>query len=42
MFGSQQGDPLVIGYVDLDCASDMDDRRSITGYVFTLIGSPIC
>jgi hypothetical protein len=26
----------VIGYVDLDYASDLDKRRSLTGFVFTL------
>ncbi|KAL0426860.1 UNVERIFIED_CONTAM: Retrovirus-related Pol polyprotein from transposon TNT 1-94 [Sesamum latifolium] len=34
--------PLVAGYVDSDYAGDLDDRRSITGYVFTLGGGPIC
>ena len=42
IFGSQQDDPLVVGYVDLNYAGDLDDRRSITGYVFTLGGGPIC
>ena len=42
MFGSQQGDPSVVGYVDSDYAGDMDDRRSIIGYVFTLAGGLIC
>ncbi|KAK4386042.1 Retrovirus-related Pol polyprotein from transposon TNT 1-94 [Sesamum angolense] len=27
---------LVVGYVDFDYAGDLDDRRSTTGYVFTL------
>ncbi|KAL0368120.1 UNVERIFIED_CONTAM: Retrovirus-related Pol polyprotein from transposon TNT 1-94 [Sesamum calycinum] len=40
--GSQQNDPLVVGYVDSDYAGDLDDRRSTTGYVFTLGGGPIC
>jgi hypothetical protein len=31
-----------VGYVDADYAWDLDDRRSITGYVFTLAGGPIC
>ena len=41
MFGNQQGNPSVMGYVDSDYAGDMDDRRSTTGYVFTLAGGPI-
>ncbi|KAL0461191.1 UNVERIFIED_CONTAM: Retrovirus-related Pol polyprotein from transposon TNT 1-94 [Sesamum latifolium] len=41
IFGSQQNDPLVVGYVDSDYAGDLDDRRSTTGYVFTLGGWPI-
>ena len=31
----------VIGYVDSDFASDLDERKSLTGYVFTLSGSVI-
>ncbi|KAL0297633.1 UNVERIFIED_CONTAM: Retrovirus-related Pol polyprotein from transposon TNT 1-94 [Sesamum radiatum] len=42
VFISQQNDPLVVGYVDSDYAGDLDDRRSTTGYVFTLGGGPIC
>ncbi|WCJ18000.1 Transposon Ty1-LR1 Gag-Pol polyprotein [Euphorbia peplus] len=42
MFGGQHGDPLVEGYVDADYAGDLDNRRSTTGYVFTLGGGPIC
>ncbi|KAE8731263.1 hypothetical protein F3Y22_tig00002840pilonHSYRG00865 [Hibiscus syriacus] len=30
------------GYVDSDYACDLDNRRSTTGYVFTLGGGPIC
>ena len=42
IFGSQYDDPLVVGYMDLDYTGDLDDRRSTTGYVFTLSGGPIC
>ncbi|KAE8658345.1 hypothetical protein F3Y22_tig00116971pilonHSYRG00233 [Hibiscus syriacus] len=41
-FGSQRDNHLVVGYVDLDYAGDLDNRRSTTGYVFTLGGGPIC
>ncbi|KAL0440730.1 UNVERIFIED_CONTAM: Retrovirus-related Pol polyprotein from transposon TNT 1-94 [Sesamum radiatum] len=42
VFGSQQNDPLVVGYVDSDYASDLNDSKSTTRYVFTLGGGPIC
>ncbi|CAJ2662759.1 unnamed protein product [Trifolium pratense] len=42
MFSSEKGNPSVVGYVDSDYAGDMDDKRSTTGYVFTLAGEPIC
>ena len=41
-FVKQKSDLLIVGYVDADYAGDLDDRRSTTGYVFTLIGGPIC
>jgi len=42
VFGNQQGDPLVVGYVDSDYVGDLDNRRSTTGYVFTISGGPVC
>ncbi|KAL0368440.1 UNVERIFIED_CONTAM: Retrovirus-related Pol polyprotein from transposon TNT 1-94 [Sesamum calycinum] len=39
---NQRNDPLVVRYVDSDCVGDLDDRRSKTGYVFTLGGGLIC
>jgi len=33
VFGNQQSGPLVVGYVDLDYAGDLDNRRLTTGYV---------
>ena len=40
-FVRQKSDLLVVGYVDVDYAGDLDDRRLTTGYVFTFIGGPI-
>lgn len=31
-----------MGYVDVDYARDLDDSKSTTGYVFTLVEGPIC
>ena len=42
MFKRQQSVPLVIGYVDVDYARDLVDRRSTIVYMFTLGGGPIC
>ncbi len=42
MFSRQQEEPSVVGFVDADYAGDLDNRRSTTGYVFTLAGGPIC
>eukprot|EP00253_Pinus_taeda_P002412 PITA_02412 len=33
--------PLLVGFIDSDCASDPDDQKSIAGYVFTLGSGPI-
>ncbi|KAK4386030.1 Retrovirus-related Pol polyprotein from transposon TNT 1-94 [Sesamum angolense] len=38
VFGSQQNDPLVVGYVDSDYTDDLDNRRSTTRYVITVGG----
>uniref|UniRef100_A0A2N9J5Y1 CCHC-type domain-containing protein n=1 Tax=Fagus sylvatica TaxID=28930 RepID=A0A2N9J5Y1_FAGSY len=42
LFSRQPGTNSVVGYVDVDYAGEVDDRRSTTGYVFTLSGGPIC
>lgn len=34
-------DFIVKGYVDSDCAGDLDKSKSTTGYVFTLIGGAV-
>ncbi|XP_035545999.1 secreted RxLR effector protein 161-like [Juglans regia] len=34
-------DSLVIGYVNLDYAGDLDKRQSTIGYVFTMAGGPV-
>jgi hypothetical protein len=41
-FVKQKSDLSVVGYVDADYTGDLDDRRSTTGYMFTLAGGPIC
>ena len=33
---------LVLDYVDSDYAGDFDKQRSITGYLFTMAGEPVC
>jgi hypothetical protein len=38
----QKSDLSVVRYVDADYVGDLDDRRSTTAYVFTLVGRPIC
>uniref|UniRef100_A0A2N9IGQ9 CCHC-type domain-containing protein n=1 Tax=Fagus sylvatica TaxID=28930 RepID=A0A2N9IGQ9_FAGSY len=42
LFSRQPGTNSVVGYVDADYAGEVDDRRSTTGYVFTLSSGPIC
>ena len=42
MFNKKQCAPLIVGYVDFDYAGDLDYKRSITKYVFTLARGPIC
>lgn len=42
MLDSQQGDPSIVGLVNTDYASDHDNKRSTTGYIFTLVGGPLC
>jgi hypothetical protein len=42
LFSRQPGTNSVVGYVDANYAGEVDDRRSITGYVFTLSGGSIC
>ena len=42
MFQRQHSSISVVGYVDADYAGDLDDRTSMTGYVFTVAGGPIC
>lgn len=31
----------IVGFVDFDYATDLDKRRSLTGYIFTLYGNVI-
>ncbi|KAH9762600.1 Integrase catalytic domain-containing protein [Citrus sinensis] len=39
--GSRQDDSQIVGYVDSDYAGDLDIRRSLTGYLFTLNNSTV-
>ena len=32
----------MVRYLDSDYVGNIDDRRSTTGYVFTLSGGPVC
>ena len=40
-FVRQKSDLSIVGYVDTDFTGDLDDKRSTTGYVFTLTEGPI-
>ncbi|XP_050889231.1 secreted RxLR effector protein 161-like [Lathyrus oleraceus] len=42
MFRIEYGDLSVVEYSDSHYVGDMDDMRSTTNYVFTLVGGPIC
>ena len=42
LFSRQSETNSVVGYVDVDYAGEVNDRRSTTSYVFTLSGGPIC
>lgn len=42
MFDNGLGCLSVVGYVDSNYVGHMDDIRSTTKYVFTLVGGPIC
>jgi hypothetical protein len=42
MFSRQHGNPSIMRYVDADYEGNLDDMRSTTSYVFTLVGEPIC
>jgi hypothetical protein len=37
----QGGTPLLVGFTDSDWVGDPDDRKSTTGYVFSLGSGPV-
>ena len=39
--GGARAPEQLIGYADADWANDRDDRRSVTGYVFSFAGGPV-
>ena len=41
IFDKAKMEDSIIGFVDSDYAGDLDKRRSLTGYLFTLSGSAI-
>ena len=41
VFGKNNTTNKIIGYVDSDYVGDLDKRRSLKGYVFTLSGCAI-
>src|SRR4051812_16458503 len=41
IFDKAKMETSIIGFVDSDYAGDLDKRRSLTGYLFTLSGSAI-
>jgi hypothetical protein len=38
---SSRGNSLLIGFIDSDWIDDPDDRKSTTGYVFSLGSKPV-
>ena len=38
---SSGGTPLLVGFTDSDWADDLDDRKSIVGYVLSLDSGPV-
>ena len=41
LYNNSDGDCKVVDFVDSDYAGDLDQRRSTTGYVFTLCGGAV-